>query len=85
MDPSGTLWDGRAFHDVRELKQQLLGDERGIARNLVRQLVVYATGAAVRFGDRERVEQILDQSVKSQFGVRTLIHALVQSTLFQDK
>ncbi|HEX3134141.1 MAG TPA: DUF1585 domain-containing protein, partial [Planctomycetota bacterium] len=85
VDPSGILWDGRKFSDIRELKKQLLVDERGIARNVTRQLVAYATGAAMRFGDRERVEQILDQSAKSQYGVRTIIHALVQSTLFQDK
>jgi Protein of unknown function (DUF1588)/Protein of unknown function (DUF1585)/Protein of unknown function (DUF1592) len=85
VDPSGVLWDGRKFSDIRELKKQLLVDERGIARNVARQLVTYATGAAVRFGDRDRVEQILDQAAKSQYGVRTIIHALVQSTLFQDK
>lgn len=85
VDASGTLWDGRAFSDIRELKKLLLADERAIARNVARQLVAYATGAAVRFGDRERVERILDQSATSQYGVRTIIHALVQSTLFQDK
>ena len=85
VDASGNLPDGRAFKDVRELKKLLLSDERLIARNLVRQFVVYATGAAVRFGDRERVEQILDRAAKSQFGVRTLINEIVHSTLFLNK
>ena len=85
VDASGVLPDGDAFTDVRELKQRLLKDERGIARNVARQLVAYSTGAAIRFGDRERLEQILDQSAKSQYGVRTMIHALIQNTLFQDK
>lgn len=85
VDPSGELWDGRKFRDVRELKQLLLTDERLIARNVLRQLLTYATGAAERFGDRARVEAILDRAVKQQYGVRTLIHDLVQSTLFQHK
>jgi mono/diheme cytochrome c family protein len=43
VDPSGTLPGGRAFRDVRELKRLLLADERQLARNLVGQLVTYAT------------------------------------------
>ena len=85
VDPSGELWDGRKFRDVRELKRLLLTDERLIARNVLRQLLTYATGAAERFGDRARVEAILDDAAKQQYGVRTLIHGLVQSTLFQHK
>jgi hypothetical protein len=85
VDCSGELWDGRKFSDVRELKKLLVTDERLIARNLVRQLLTWSTGSAERFGDRARVEAILDEAAKQQYGVRTLIHALVQSTLFRHK
>lgn len=85
VDASGALPDGQKFTDVRGLKQLLLKDERQIARNVVKQLVAYGTGAAVRFGDRQRVEEILDRAAASHYGVRSLIHALVQSSLFQNK
>jgi hypothetical protein len=85
VDPSGELPDGRKFHDIRELKQLLLGNEEQIARNLVRQLSVYATGAPVRFADREQIEAILMRARPSQYGVRTLIRELVQSQLFLTK
>jgi len=85
VDASGTLPDGHAFADVRELKRQLLTDERQIARNFVSQLVVYSTGAPVRFGDRPRVEAILDQCKERHYEVTSLIHALVQSDLFRSK
>jgi mono/diheme cytochrome c family protein len=85
VDCSGELWDGRRFADVRELKALLLTDERLIARNVLRQLLTWGTGAAERFGDRARVEAILDEAAKQQYGVRTLIHGLVQSTLFRHK
>ena len=85
VDASGNLPDGRAFTDVRALKKLLLADERLIARNLARQLVVYATGAPIRFGDRARVEQILDRAAASGYGVRTLIREIVLSPLFQTK
>ncbi len=85
VDATGELPDGRKFTGIRDLKQQLLSDEKQIARNLASQLVVYATGAPVRFGDRPQVEQVLARAASSHYGVRSLIHELVQSELFQSK
>jgi hypothetical protein len=85
VDATGTLPDGRPFADVRELKQLLLTDERQIARNLALQLIIYSTGAPVRFGDRPGLEAILDQSKKKEYGVSDLIQAIVQSDLFRSK
>ena len=85
VDCSGQLADGRAFADIKELKKFLLEDERQIARNLVRRLIVYATGAPVSFADRETVEEILDRAAPKEFGVRTLIHEIVQSEVFRIK
>jgi hypothetical protein len=85
VDASGKLPDGRAFQDVRELKKVLLTDERAIARNLASQLTVYATGAPVCFGDRPRIEVILDQAAAGHFALRSLIQGIVHSELFQRK
>jgi hypothetical protein len=85
VDASGELPDGRKFRDVRELKQLLLADEKQLARNLAKQLTVYATGAPIRFADREPIEQILERASSSHYGVRSLIHELVQSELFLNK
>ncbi len=85
VDPSGQMTDGRAFKDVRDFKKLLLADESQIARNIARQLSVYATGSRVRFSDREKIDQIVQASASSQFGVRTLVHELVQSDLFRSK
>lgn len=85
VDASGELPDGRKFRDVRELKQLLLANEKQLARNLAKQLTVYATGAPIRFADREPIEQILERASSSHYGVRSLIHELVQSELFLNK
>jgi hypothetical protein len=85
VDSSGKLPDGRNFADIRELKRLLLADERQLARNLASQLIVYSTGAPVRFGDRPRLEAILDQAKSSDYGVDALIEAVVQSELFRSK
>lgn len=85
VESQGQLPDGRKFNDVREFKQLLLSDEPQIARNLARHLVVYATGAPIGFGDRVAVEQILQQTQPNQYGVRSLVHAIVDSDLFLNK
>ncbi|HSI11120.1 MAG TPA: DUF1592 domain-containing protein [Chthoniobacter sp.] len=85
VDASGKLPDGRNFTDIRSLKKLLLADERQVARNLARQLIVYGTGAPVRFGDRPQVEQILDQTSAKGYGVQSLVLAIVQNDLFQNK
>src|SRR5262249_13162111 len=82
VDASGELPDGRKFQDIRELKGLLLEDDKQIARNLARQLTVYATGAPVRFGDREQIEQVLQRASSSHYGVRSIVHEIVQSELF---
>ncbi len=85
VDASGQLRDGRAFGDIHEFKALLLADERKLARNLAEQLTVYATGARIRFSDREEIAAILDRSKASDYGVRTIIHEIVQSPLFRNK
>ncbi len=85
VDPSGQLPDGRAFKDVRDFKKLLVADEAQIARNLTRQLSVFATGSRVRFSDRAQIEQIVAASASNHYGVQTLIHGLVQSDLFRSK
>ena len=85
VDPSGAMADGRTFNDVRDFKRLLLQDEAQIARNLVKQLSIFATGAPVRFSDRERIEQILEKTRASQFGVRSIVDEIVQSELFLNK
>jgi hypothetical protein len=85
VDCTGALPDGRAFNDVRTLKAMLLSDPLPIARNLARQLAIYATGAPVRFSDREQIERILQRTKAGDYGVRSIVRELVQSDLFQTK
>ena len=85
VDPSGELAPDRTFADIREFKKHLLVDERQIARNLTGQLLVYATGTPVSFADRKAVEDILDVAKPTRYGIRSLIHAVIQSSLFRSR
>lgn len=85
VDPSATMKEGRSFADIHEFRQILLDDERQLARNLVEKFATYATGAGISFSDRRQVEEILDRCRGSNYGVRDLITATLQSELFLQK
>jgi hypothetical protein len=84
VEPHGQLGK-RNFADIREFKALLVQDERQLARNLLGQLTVFATGAPVGFADRPKVEKLLDDAQASTYGVRTLVRGLVTSDLFLNK
>ena len=85
VDSAGELPDGRPFADVREFKRLLLDREADVARNLAKQLAIYATGAPVRFSDRAAIDKIAAEAAAKNYGVRSIVHALVQSELFRSK
>ena len=85
VDPSGELPDGRAFRDVRDLKKLLLADEAAVARNLARQLTIFATGAAISYSDRTKIDQILQKTAANQYGVRSILEGIIHSDLFLNK
>jgi hypothetical protein len=85
VDATGQLPDGRAYRNVREFKALVVKDERTLARNVARQLVTFGTGSPVVFAERAELDRILERAARTQFGVRSLIHEVVQSSLFQTK
>ncbi len=85
VDASGELADGRKFTDVNGLRALLLADPDALARNLARQLSIYATGAGIRFSDRDAIEAIVTRTKPSQHGLRSLVQEVVASELFQTK
>lgn len=82
VDASGQLADGRGFKDIHALKALLKANPRQLARNLLHQFTLYATGTPVRFADRREIESMLDACAKDGYRVRDLMHALVQSKIF---
>jgi hypothetical protein len=85
VDPSYQLADGRTFANIDEFKRLLLEDKDQLARNLASQLVTYATGARISFADRAVIEEIVTATRPNHHGVRSLVHAIVMSSLFQNK
>jgi hypothetical protein len=85
VEKGGETPDGRAFKDIDAYKKLLLADKDRLARNLAEKLLVFATGAEVQFADREVVERLVAKSRAASYGLRSLVHEVVQSRVFLSK
>ena len=83
VDPSGELADGRKFQDIDGLRGHLLSDKSQLARNLAKQLAIYATSKGHRFSDRKEIDTIVGKTRKSGFGTRDILNQIVLSPLFK--
>jgi len=79
VDCSGTMPDGRAFKDVDELRSLLAAEPKRLARAFVGHVITYATGAEVSFADRAVVDEILKKTKAKNFGLRSIVHEVIQS------
>jgi hypothetical protein len=85
VEAGGETADGRKFADIDEYKRLLLADEEQLVRNVVEKLIVYGTGAEIQFADREVVEQVVAAGRAKKYGLRSLIHEVVDSRVFLNK
>jgi hypothetical protein len=81
VDPSD-VFEGEKFANIDEFKRLLLKDRDRLARALAEKLLTYATGAPPGTADRPEVEAILKKAREKDYGLRTLVHEVVQSKLF---
>jgi hypothetical protein len=85
VDSSGNLADGRAFKDVHEFQALVAADSPRLLMNLAERLTIYSTGRDTTFTDREPLLAVVASTQAQGGGVRSLIHNLVQSRLFQSR
>jgi hypothetical protein len=71
--------------DIRGYRAALAARPELLARNLARKLVTFATGVSAGSGDELVLDKILERSEPSGYGVRTLLHEVIQSELFNRK
>ena len=82
VDASGSMSNGKRFKDVDDFKQLLADHPRGLAKAFVGHLVRYATGADLSYADRRAIAAIVAEAKESDYGVRSLVHAVAGSELF---
>ncbi len=85
VDPSGVTSDGKPFGNITEFKRLLKNHSDKVARNFIEKLVVYATGAEIQFADRQEIDAVFEELRSGDFGVRDIVHAVVQTRMFRHK
>ncbi len=83
VDASGTMPDGRTFNGLRDYKHLLLEDRKAMPQSLARLLLTYSLGRPPGFSDRPEVDRIVTAVEPNDFGLRSMIHEIVQSELFR--
>ncbi|HEY3789063.1 MAG TPA: DUF1592 domain-containing protein, partial [Urbifossiella sp.] len=85
VDSADVLSTGERFQNIDEFKRLLLKDKDKLARGLTKHLLTYATGAATSNDDREAIDAIVAKIRDKDYGLRSLVHEIVQSKAFREK
>ncbi len=85
VDAGDTMADGKRFSGPADFKKLLLDHPEQIARCITEKLVTYATGQPVSFDDHQLVNRILEETKSTDYGLRSIVHAVIASELFQKK
>jgi hypothetical protein len=85
VDASGEMPDGKRFKNIADFKRILLEDKDQIARCLTEKLLTYATGGRIRPADGQIVTEIVAGVRDKNYGLRSLIHEVIQSPIFLNK
>ncbi|HEY0548071.1 MAG TPA: DUF1592 domain-containing protein, partial [Verrucomicrobiae bacterium] len=85
IDASGSLENQQSFQNIDEFKLLLRGRKERVARCVASKLLTYATGEGITFSDRAEIDRLVEASRKSDFGLRTLLHAVIDSECFRRK
>jgi len=82
IEKGGELPDGRKFSDFVEFRDLLLEDPEVIARAMAEKLLIYGCGRPLEKSDRASVDAVVEAARKENFGLRSMIQAVVESELF---
>lgn len=86
VDASSELFNGETLDGMDGLKHFLLKNRQDqFTQAMVQKLATFALGRPLRFEDRAEVAAITAQVRQQGDGLRTMIHAIVQSDLFQSQ
>ncbi len=85
VDASGQLSTGESFRNFTDFQSLVQRKPEALAANMVRQFLMYATGSEQHYSDRREITRILEQTKASNYGLHSLIDAIIQSELFLSK
>ena len=85
VDSTGVTPAGKAFEGVKQLREMLAKNPEQLARGATRHLLTYSTGQPATPLDQSTIEAIVKGTAKDEYGLRSLVHGVIQSELFRMK
>ena len=85
MKHGGTLPDGTKIRDITSLKRYLVENIDQFSACLAEKLLVYGTGRALNYADRQIVRKIASDAREQGHGFRDLIVEVVLSESFRTR
>jgi hypothetical protein len=85
VEANGSTPDGEEFADIADLRKRLAADPGQLAYGVGSHLVTYATGSRPLGVDGLAIETIAAETKPDAYGLRSLLHAVIQSDLFRSK
>jgi hypothetical protein len=85
IERGGTFPDGKTYANFDQFKALLLGQKEKLARSLVEGTMSYGLGRTAEFSDGDDLDVLTSQLIKDDLRAKSLIHNLVQSSIFQTK
>lgn len=85
IDASYEMADGRSFESFTEFRDLAGEDRQRVAWNFAAKVLTYATGSGITFADRKALDAIVAQAADDDYGLRSIIEAVVISAPFLHK
>lgn len=85
VSASGVTPDGEKFQGIGSWKAIYVNRPDQLTRGFAKQLLTYATGAPPRFSDREDLDAIIEKAKEREYGMKSIVHAVVASSAFRTK
>lgn len=79
---NGEMADGETFAGFKEFRALLMKREEQIARGIASKLLIYGTGRPMTLADQKSVDFVVTEARKKKLGLRSMIHAVVESEMF---
>jgi mono/diheme cytochrome c family protein len=85
VDASYQMPDGQDFKDIDGFKSLVTEKPQRLAANVAEKMIVFGTGATISFADRQAVEEIVQQVAEKDYGLRSILYAVIAHDIFLSK
>jgi hypothetical protein len=85
IDSSFVTSDGRPFSNFEGFRQLQAARVEPLARNFAEQLLTYGTGATITFADRDELNHIVATVRDDNYGMYSVLEAVITSPIFLTK